>query len=84
MPSIVKPLSGPFNITSSANTVSDANLVSVTNTGTDVEFVTVQETSGEVAISPGATIYIEKDPSHNLDSSGANSAIWATSIAYRA
>jgi len=84
MPSIVKPLSVPVNITSGANTIFDATIVSVTNTGTVPESIIVVETAGEVFVSPGATIYVEKESSHSLTAAGAAAAVWATKIAYRA
>mgnify|MGYP000736837356 CR=1 FL=1 len=84
MPSIVKPLSIPVNITFGANTIFDATIVSVTNTGTVAEPVIVVETAGEVMVSPGATIYIEKESSHSLTSAGSAAPVFATKIAYRA
>ena len=83
MPAIIKPLSVPVNLASGADSISDAKLVSVTNTGTVPESVTVVETSGQVYISPGATIYVEKELTHTITAAGAAAPVWATSIAYR-
>lgn len=85
MPSVVKPLGNAFNIGTggAAGDIGLATLVSVTNMDTtNPQQVVNQISSFNVYISPGATIYLEKDPTDTLVAPDT-ATVYATAIAYR-
>ncbi len=80
---IVKPLSAAVNIQPAASAVSDATLVSVLNTNTGAVLI-VNSNGNTVYIAAGERVMIQKSPTETLQATtGASSAVWATSVAFR-
>lgn len=79
---IVKPLSTAVNIQSAASSVSEATLVSVVNTNTTPALI-VNSNGNGVYIAAGERMMIQKNPSETLQATtGASTAVWASSVAF--
>lgn len=79
---ILKPLSAAVNIQAGASAVSDATLVSVVNTNAGAVLI-VNSNGNTVYIAGGERVMIQKSPAETLQATtGASSAVWATSAAF--
>lgn len=79
---IVKPLSAAVNVQAAASDVSDATLVSLVNTNASAVLI-VNSNGNQVYIAAGERVVIQKNPSETLQATtGASSAVWATSVAF--
>lgn len=79
---ILKPLSTAVNIQAGASNVSSATLVSVVNTNAGAVLI-VNSNGNTVYIAAGERVMIQKNPTETLQATtGASSAVWATSSAF--
>ena len=80
---ILKPNGAAVNIQTAASALSNATLVSVVNTNTAAALI-VNSNGNGVYLAAGERAVIEKEPAETLQATtGATTAVWATSVAFR-